>query len=420
MRALLKSGILTASDQQEAQSILRACVHCGFCNATCPSYQVLADERDGPRGRLYLMKHLLEGGDVSAETREHLDRCLGCKACETTCPSGVRYTRLLDLIRPEVDARAPRDPPQRLIRWLLRKVVPSRPLFGGLLFLGRTLRPLLPRALAQRVPARPSERYPLRAPKSVANERYGLLPGCVQDIAAPQINEAATQVFERLGMALVRTPGVGCCGALALHLGATEEAQAAARRNIDRWLPLIEGGTLTGVVSTSSGCTQILKDYGHLLRHDANYAESADRFSRHVRDATDLVDPERLASLELGSVDPTARVRRVAVQCPCSLQHGLKGAGRLEALLGAVGLEPTSVADGHLCCGSAGTYSLLQPTIAQDLRERKLTALTSGAPDVIVTANIGCQLHLSEESPTPVRHWLELLADRLASSDRPQ
>jgi glycolate oxidase iron-sulfur subunit len=418
MRALLKPGILAASDQQEAQSILRACVHCGFCNATCPSYQVLADERDGPRGRLYLMKHLLEGGDVSAETREHLDRCLGCKACETTCPSGVRYSRLLDIIRPEVDARAPRNPQQRFVRWLLRKVVPSRWLFGGLLHVGRALRPLLPRVLAQRVPARPPRRYPRRVSQHVASERYGFLPGCVQDTAAPQINEAAALVFESLEMALVRTPGVGCCGALALHLGATDEAQAAARRNIDSWLPLIEQGTLAGVVSTSSGCTQVLKDYGHLLRHDADYAERAARFSSVIHDATELIDPQRLASLNL--VSPVGGGERVAVQCPCSLQHGLKAGGRLEALLGAVGFEPTPVADGHLCCGSAGTYSLLQPAVARELRERKLAALSSGSPDVIATANIGCQLHLSEESPKPVRHWLELLANRLAGSSHPQ
>lgn len=418
MRALLKSGILPASDQQEAESILRACVHCGFCNATCPSYQVLSDERDGPRGRLYLMKHLLEGGEVSGETRDHLDRCLGCKSCETTCPSGVRYSRLLDLVRPQVDASAPRGPRQRLFRWLLRKVVPSRHLFGALLFAGRTLRPFLPQFLAQRVPMHPPRRYPLRGPEKVTDARYGLLPGCVQDAAAPQINEAAAQVFGRLGKSLVRTPGVGCCGALALHLGATDEAEAAARQNVDSWLPQIENGALAGIVSTSSGCTQVLKDYGHLLRHDPLYAERAARFSSYVHDATELIDPRRLA--ELGAGIPAEISPRVAVQCPCSLQHGLKGVGRLEAVLAAVGLQPTPVADGHLCCGSAGTYSLLQPLVAQDLRERKLAALAAGSPDVIATANIGCQLHLSEESPTPVRHWLELLADRLARSSSAQ
>jgi len=411
MRALLKPGILGAPDQEEAESILRACVHCGFCNATCPSYQVLADERDGPRGRLYLMKHLLEGGAVSGETREHLDRCLGCKACETTCPSGVRYSRLLDLVRPEVDARAPRNRPQRFIRWLLRKVVPSRGLFSALLLMGRLVRPWLPGSLARRVPRRPPRRYRLRFPAKITAARYGLLPGCVQDAAAPQINEAAARVFEKLGMTLVRTPRVGCCGALALHLGATDEAETAARRNIDAWLPQLEAGGLIGVVSTSSGCTQVLKDYGHLLRHDPRYAERAARFSRAVRDATELIDLQHLRTLEGGKSDGADQ--RVAVQCPCSLQHGLKGAGRLEAILGAVGLRTTPVADGHLCCGSAGTYSLLQPKVAGDLRERKLAALSSGAPDVIATANIGCQLHLSEESPTPVRHWLELLADRL-------
>lgn len=419
MRALLKPGILEQADQAEAASILRACVHCGFCNATCPSYQVLADERDGPRGRLYLMKHLLEGGEVTAQTRDHLDRCLGCKSCETTCPSGVRYSRLLDLIRPEVDVRAPRPPSQRVLRWLLRKSVPSRPLFSALLFMGRTLRPVLPRALARRVPAPPPKRYPLPPlVKKADDARYGLLPGCVQDTAAPQINEAATRVFAKLGMSLERTSGVGCCGALALHLGATDEAEAAARRNIDRWLPQLEGKSIVGVVSTSSGCTQVLKDYGHLLRHDPSYAERAARFSRHVHDATELLEPGRLAGL--GLANSAGGLERVAVQCPCSLQHGLKAAGQLERLLGAAGFEPTAVPDGHLCCGSAGTYSLLQPAVARDLRARKLGALESGSPDVIATANIGCQLHLAEESPTPVRHWLELLADRLGSSSSDQ
>jgi len=408
MRALLQDGVLPPRDQAEAEAILRACVHCGFCNATCPSYQILGDERDGPRGRIYLMKHMLEGGVMSDLTRQHLDRCLGCRACETTCPSGVQYTRLLELTRPAVDERAPRPMFQRLLRWALRTIIPRPALFSPLLGLGRLLRPVLPYFLRRVVPARTAAHY-RAAPVGMPRERAGLLPGCVQDTAAPQINEAAAALLARMGIALLRQGGTGCCGAMALHMGAMEEARQAARRNIDAWFPLLERGEITHVFSASSGCSQVLKDYGHLLRDDAVYAQRAQRVAEAVRDASEFVSAEAVSKLV--AKGPGAQDRRVAWQCPCSLQHGLKGQGRVEALLLAAGYTLTPVRESHLCCGSAGTYSLLQPTVSEALLHRKLAGLESPEVSVIATANIGCQLHLAKASERPVRHWLELLAD---------
>jgi glycolate oxidase iron-sulfur subunit len=408
MRAILQDGVLPPRDQAEAESILRACVHCGFCNATCPSYQILGDERDGPRGRIYLMKHMLEGGAMSDLTQLHLDRCLGCRACETTCPSGVQYTRLLELTRPAVAERAPRPVFQRLLRWALRTVIPRPALFSPLLGLGRLVRPLLPHFLRRIVPQRPATHYRTE-PVSMPRAGAGLLPGCVQDVAAPQINKAAEALLARMGIALLRQGGTGCCGAMALHMGAMDEARQAARRNVDAWFPLLERGDISHVFSASSGCTQVLKDYGHLLQGDLAYAQRAQRVAEAVRDASEYLSAEVVG--RLAAAGPGAQGQRVAWQCPCSLQHGLKGQGRVEALLAAAGYTLTPVREGHLCCGSAGTYSLLQPTVSEALLQRKLAGLESPDVSVIATANIGCQLHLAKASERPVRHWLELVAD---------
>ncbi|MGD9602118.1 MAG: glycolate oxidase subunit GlcF [Gammaproteobacteria bacterium] len=415
MRAILAADILPADDLADAQSILRACVHCGFCNATCPSYQVLGDEQDGPRGRIYLMKHLLEGGDVTASTRTHLDRCLGCRACETTCPSGVRYTRLLELVRPEVDRAAPRGVGDRVVRWLLRRLVSSRARFGALLAVGRMFRGVLPRHLRQLIPARRKVEFQGNdAPRSTT---FLALEGCVQEAAAPEINRAAECVLGAIGIGVKRVPSAGCCGALPLHLGATTEAEACARRNIDAWWPLIARGEVAGVVSASSGCTQVLQDYGHLLRHDPRYADRARRLAAVVRDAAELVEPTDLAAMPRDAAGEPSLVT-LAFQAPCSLQHGLRAHDRVERALRAVGYGLVPVPDGHLCCGSAGTYSLLQPKIAGELRERKLEALEASAPSAIATANVGCLLHLQQAATIPVRHWLELIADRIAGCSR--
>lgn len=411
MRAILSKGILATGDHEEAASILRACVHCGFCNATCPTYQVLGDELDGPRGRIYLMKHLLEGGDVSSTTQTHLDRCLGCRACETTCPSGVQYTRLLELVRPAVDHAVPRTLRARIVRWLLRRIVPYPSRFGALLAIGRALRTLLPRRLRVLVPAVSMAKYAV-LPVTTPRARYVLLEGCVQDTAAPQINLAAEQILSGMQITTLRLPQSGCCGALALHLGATEEARQCARRNIDAWAPVLASGHATGVFCASSGCTQVLKDYGHLLRDDPVYATRAGNVAAAVRDASEVIDARAVAAL---CEAPKSQPQTVAFQAPCSLQHGLRGHLRVSEGLRAAGYQLSVIADAHLCCGSAGTYSLLQPAIAGELRARKLAALEVGEPHSIATANIGCLLYLQQAAHTPVKHWLELIAEAMSA-----
>ena len=398
MRTRLPPALLSEPDGAEAATILRACVHCGFCNATCPTYQLLGDERDGPRGRIYLIKSLLEGADTGPETQRHIDRCLTCRACESTCPSGVRYGRLLDLVRPRLDVAVPRGRLAKLQRWLLRRGVPSRA-FGLLLGLGQRLRPVLPAVLARLVP-RP--RAAGDWPSARHARRWVALDGCVQAHARPSINAAAARLLDRCGQSLVRVPGRGCCGALAYHLGAHEEARAHARRNIDAWWPEIERGA-EGIFSSATGCTTFLQDYAEILRDDPAYAERAASVAALVRDATEVLRPADVVAMGL-NVDA-----RVAVQAPCSLQHGLGGAGRIEALLQAAGAKLCAVADSHLCCGSAGAYSVLQPIISGELRARKLTALTADFPAVIATSNIGCMLHLEGAAKQPVRHWLEIL-----------
>jgi len=397
VRALLRPEILETREGSEAEAILRSCVHCGFCNATCPTYQLLGDERDGPRGRIYQIKSLLEGETITAETAGHLDRCLGCRACETTCPSGVQYGRLLDYARPLVDAAVPRTPAARARRWLLRRLIPSAA-FPVLLKIGQHLRPLLPAALARLVPVqRPAAAWPQR----VHSIRYLALDGCVQEAARPSINAAAARVLDRNGISLHQVSGGGCCGALAYHLGAHEEARDCARRNIDAWWPQLRDGA-QGIFSASSGCSPMLKDYGELLRDDPAYAERARQVAARVRDATELVTPA-LAARSGG------QMLAVAVQAPCSLQHALRGGGRMEAVLAASGCAVQTPVDSHLCCGSAGAYSILQPALSGQLLEHKLDALMAAQPQMIASSNIGCMLHLEKVAQVPVRHWLEII-----------
>ncbi len=400
---------------RDAEAILRKCVHCGFCTATCPTYQLFGDELDGPRGRIYLIKQMLEGAEATERTRAHLDRCLTCRACETTCPSGVHYSRLLDIGREVLEARLPRRGVDGALRVTLKNLLPRPALFGPAMKLGQAFRPLLPMPLKAKVPPATSAGA---WPRAGHARRMLALAGCAQPSMLPGINAATARVLDRLGISLVEARNgknaAGCCGAVRFHLGDAEGARDDARRNIDAWWPEIEAGC-EAIVMTASGCGVHVKDYGHLLREDARYAARAERVAALTRDVSEVLAAEREPLTALLGVLPRLTVaRRVAFHSPCTLQHGQKIRGAVEALLQAAGFETTPVPDGHLCCGSAGTYSILQPAIAGRLRENKQAALAAGSPDLIASANIGCILHLREGSATPVRHWIELLDERLA------
>jgi glycolate oxidase iron-sulfur subunit len=385
---------------EEAESILRTCVHCGFCNATCPTYQLLGDELDGPRGRIYLIKQVLEGNEVTRKTQQHLDRCLSCRNCETTCPSGVDYHNLLDIGRAVVDAAVPRSLDQRLLREGLRSVVPNPGLFKALVNSGQMFRALLPNSLQAKLPRRV---YPAKPRPTMRHSRRVLiLEGCVQPGLSPNTNAAAARVLDRLGISITPVPEAGCCGAVDYHLDAQAAGLDRARHNIDAWWPDIENG-VEAIVQTASGCGAFIKDYGHLLRADPAYADKAKKVSALAKDLVEVLRAEPLEKLGIHCA------HRLAVHCPCTLQHAQKLGGAVEALLIRLGFNLTPVPDSHLCCGSAGTYSLTQPELSRQLRDNKLDALESGYPEVIVTANIGCQAHLDGAGRTPVRHWIELV-----------
>jgi glycolate oxidase iron-sulfur subunit len=399
MQTNLADFIKNTPEGLEADRILRNCVHCGFCTATCPTYQLLGDELDGPRGRIYLIKMALEGQGISNRTRLHLDRCLTCRACETTCPSGVAYGRLLDIGRGIVEQKIERPWLQRMRRLALRKLMAYPRRFGAVLAAARRVRPLLPAALGRRIPARP----PLVAWPSRPHPRTMLiLDGCVQPALAPSINAATAKALDRLGIGLIRAAGSGCCGALSHHLAAHEEGKKFMRRNIDAWWPHIEQGA-EAIVITASGCGTMVKEYGQALKHDPVYAEKAARVSALAKDIGEILAAEDLEKLR------PATPRRIAFQSPCTLQHGQKLNGLVEGLLAKLGFELTPVAEPHLCCGSAGTYSILQPELSQKLLDNKVAALEAGGPELIATANIGCLAHLQAKSKVPVRHWVELL-----------
>ena len=407
MQTQLADFIRATPEGREADAILRKCVHCGFCTATCPTYQLLGDELDGPRGRIYLVKQVLEGAEPTRRTQLHLDRCLSCRSCESTCPSGVQYGRLADIGRGIVEKKVGRAPLGAIRRAVLSFALPRTWLFASLLVLGRAAKPFLPRALKKQVPDAPAA--PGAWPAARHQRKMLVLAGCVQPALAPRINAAAARLLDRNGISLLEVQGAGCCGAVRFHLNDQEAGRDDMRALIDAWWPMIERGEVEAIVMTASGCGSFVKEFGHHFQDDPEYRDKAARISTMTRDLCEIV-PE--SGVRRGS-----GAGRVAFQSPCSLQHGQQLRGKVEALLAAAGYELTPVADGHLCCGSAGTYSILQPELSGQLRERKLAALSAAGPALIATANIGCLAHLQAGTPSPVRHWIELLDEAAASAE---
>ena len=420
MQTNLADWIKDTPEGIEADAILRKCVHCGFCLATCPTYQLTGDELDSPRGRIYLMKEMLEGNDVTARTQFHLDRCLTCRACESTCPSGVQYGRLVDIGREVVEKKVPRGLVDKITRTVLKNTLPNTALFTVGLGLARAVRALLPDGVKKYVTSRRAEGIwpqPLHARKML------VLDGCVQPAMAPSINHATARVLDKLGISLIKAENGGCCGAIPHHLNDAYEAHAYVKRNIDAWWPAIEAGC-EAIVVTASGCGTMVAEYGHLLRNDVAYAEKAARVSELYRDVSQVIEQERATLVEKLNakvatfpLDAEVTKPKLAFHSPCSLQHGLKIRGVVENLLRDAGFELTHVPDGHLCCGSAGTYSLLQSELSGQLLINKVRALESGSPDIVATANIGCMAHIESglhaSSRTPILHWIELIDQRL-------
>ena len=413
MQTKLAPEFKGTADGAAAEAILRKCVHCGFCNATCPTYQLLGDELDGPRGRIYLMKQVLEGAPVTRSTQQHLDRCLTCRNCESTCPSGVQYGSLVDIGRRIVDARVERPVAEKAMRWLLKEGLTS-PLFSPAMKIGQMVRPLLPASLQNKVPAKApaqAHRWPTRThPRKVL-----MLMGCVQPAMMPNINSATARVLDAAGIQTLVADDAGCCGAIRAHLGDHNGSLDDMRRNIDAWWPLVSGATSEGrveaIVMNASGCGVTVKDYGHALATDPAYADKARRISELTRDLSELL-PDLVPALQ-GKVKP-GQVTQLAFHPPCTLQHGQQLRGGVETHLAALGFAvQVAGEESHLCCGSAGTYSVLQPALAYALRDRKLANLAPLEPQVIVSANVGCIQHLQTGTTTPVKHWVEVLDDAL-------
>ncbi len=409
MQTTLAPEFQGTRDGTEAEAILRKCVHCGFCTATCPTYQLLGDELDGPRGRIYLIKQVLEGKPVTRATQQHLDRCLTCRNCESTCPSGVQYGHLVEIGRKVVDERVERPAGERAVRWLLKEGLPS-PLFGPAMKMGQLVRPLLPASLQAKVPARAPDsahRWPTREHA----RKVLMLMGCVQPAMMPNINSATARVLDAAGIQTVVADDAGCCGAIRTHLGDRDGGLADMRRNIDAWWPLVVGNRVEAIVMNASGCGVTVKEYGQALAHDPVYADMARRVSELTRDLSELL-PGLVPQLKAKLRKPKAR--RLTFHPPCTLQHGQQLRGGVESQLALLGYEVKLAAgESAMCCGSAGTYSVLQPELAHQLRDRKLAALSLTEPEAIISANIGCIQHLQSGTATPVRHWVEVLDEAL-------
>ena len=409
MQTQLSAEFENTPEGKEARDIVRKCVHCGFCNATCPTYQLLGDELDGPRGRIYLIKQVLEGGVATRSTQQHLDRCLTCLNCQTTCPSGVEYGHLVEIGRKIVDAKVERPPAERAVRWLLKEGLTS-PLFAPAMRIGRALRPVLPAALKNKVPSGNTVKSGA-APAREHGRKVLMLRGCVQPSMMPGIDIAAARVLDAAAIQTVYATGTGCCGAVRAHLGDPEGGLDDMRRNIDAWMPLIGAGNVEAIITSASACSLAIKEYGHALSEDAHYADKAARISALARDLSELL-PQLVPALH-GRLR-TSGLPRLALHPPCTLQHGQGLKGGIESHLRALGFDiGVAGSESHLCCGSAGTYSLLQPQIAMQLRDRKLGNLAKLEPQCIVSANMGCIQHLQSGTATPVRHWVEILDEAL-------
>ncbi len=408
MKTNIIDDFLQTPEGVEANRILRSCVHCGFCNATCPTYQLLGDELDGPRGRIYLIKQTLEGKTPSRQTQLHLDRCLTCRNCESTCPSGVNYSQLLNIGRAVVNRKVPRSLPQRLLGFSLRKLFLSRPVFSLLLKSGQLFRPVLPAALKRSIPEKAAA---LSFSRKTHDRKILLIPGCVQPALKPQIDNAAKIIFDRLNIECIEPETSSCCGSLSHHLNAEDEALRIIKNNIDNWLAITEQQSIEAICMTASGCGVAIKEYSQLLASDKDYADKARKISALYKEPAEIIaniiesDPQALDRLRENSRSEQS----IAFHPPCTLQHGMQHKNLIEPILQKAGFTLLPFNEAHLCCGSAGTYSITQKDLSQQLLVNKLSNIEKVKPEIIATANIGCHLHLQSGTETPVKHWLELL-----------
>ncbi len=400
MQTSLAPRIQQGPHAEAIDTILRKCVHCGFCNATCPTYQIRGDELDGPRGRIYQMKQFFEGEPANAQMLKHLDRCLTCRACETTCPSGVKYSHLLEIGKESIEQELPRPWWDRARRWGIVRFINSGWLFTLSIRIGQAMAWILPPALKESVPKR---QVPIERNNTVHARKVLMLAGCVQPALAPNTNASASNLLNRFEIEVIEVPGNLCCGAAAFHTSEPEFGMRQVKQLIDNWWPHIEAGA-EAIVVTATGCGVSVQDYGRQLAHDPDYRDKAEKVSSLYRDLIEFVEAE-VESPAPGNLP----AKRVAVHTPCTMQHGLGINHRVEALLAKAGYEICTVEEAHLCCGSAGTYSMLQPAMASQLRSNKIRALSIDQPDIIATANIGCQIHLAQGNKIPVVHWIELL-----------
>ncbi len=412
MKTNLINEFLQTAEGEQANKILRSCVHCGFCNATCPTYQLLGDELDGPRGRIYLIKQMLEGKRPGKKTQLHLDRCLTCRNCETTCPSGVNYSQLLNIGRSVINKQVPRSIYQKLLHFTLRKVFLSHFSFSFLLYTVQFIKPVLPARLKSSIPARQKR---IEFKSSSHKRKILLVPGCVQSSLKPNIDAAAKIVFNKLHIECIETPSAGCCGSLSQHLNAEDEAIDIIKTNIDSWWPLVQDNTIEAICMTASGCGVAIKEYRQLLASDKDYADRAETISKLYKDPAEIINTgnygerKQAVSMIMKDRSPAENNKLIAFHPPCTLQHGMQLKNIIEPVLSSAGYTLQSFNDSHLCCGSAGTYSITQKQLSQQLLSNKLEHIERAEADMIVTANIGCQLHLQSGTETPVKHWLELL-----------